>query len=723
MNDTESPHKPDSEEWFMQRMVMADLPVTEMLEALDALNAKGGTTQAEERARALQTELLSRQAVDDALRTLGLRAQWMPPGSGSMNRLRDELADMFREDQERRTRIELAGLEKPMPPAEAVRRLRVLMALQEGTLCMEKSWGFGVVRRLDPVAKKIEIDFESKTGAALSYSYAAEGLNLPGPDHLLSRWHRSRETVETMIRENAAEVVRIAIRSFGPLTSDMLKRQICPRIVAEADWKKFWESARKALRNDPLMVMPAKRTEPMVLHEARERYGREWFAELSQERDLEEILECARMLASENRLASLAVEQKNILANRLAFVVRGADSRHPGLPAEAVLRASEAGLSVAEVGAENALKRWSDESGFIAALHDLPARELEPFMLWMQSKQGPELLGRLQVAIPKLYFSPLQAAMNVLLSKGDESAVAQVYREGMAARRPSLEMLLWLHRNEERAAAWAVASLPEFARFCLMALESDAMGERLKARNQLRDRFDNKDWLRTVMQDMTIEQRGEFMHRVKTSPAWGMIERQAVVGHIIKAFPELESLQKSSAPAAEPLKIKYTSQRSYHARQKQLQKLVRDEIPKNSREINHARSFGDLRENFEYKAAKEQQAVLMRRQAELEQLLHKVQPTDFRSLPPASGAGVGTQVTIARAGGGTEVFNILGEWDRDDALNIISCETKLARALEGHRAGEEVFIPDEHGETSVRIVEVKPLPDPVLAWAGVEPAS
>ena len=54
-------------------------------------------------------------------------------------------------------------------------------------------------------------------------------------------------------------------------------------------------------------------------------------------------------------------------------------------------------------------------------------------------------------------------------------------------------------------------------------------------------------------------------------------------------------------------------------------------IPENSKEIGVARSYGDLRENFEFKAAKEMQAVLMRRKSELETALHNARGTAFES--------------------------------------------------------------------------------------------
>lgn len=705
----------------MQRLLRPEIPVDELLGALDTRVAEGGARQADERAKLLQEELWTRQAIPEALRVLEWRSRLLPVDRAGLARLREETLTLFRDEPARMARAEQAGWDKPIAPAEAARRLRTLMTLESGVLCLERSWGFGVVRGLDDLARKIEIDFESKAGAWLTYAYAAEGLTLLAPDHLYARQHHDPAALVAMTRENPGEVVRIALRSFGPMIPDAIKRKICPKVVPEAGWKSFWDGARKALKKDPRMEMPSRRTVPWVLHPAREKFGPEWFEELSAERDLDDILAMAGELSSQNRLAGLEPDARATLAERLAFVIHGADTRRPGLVAEAVLRADEAGLPEDETGAARAEQGWADDEALLGVLRDLPARELEPYLRWMHGRGGDAFLARIRGLIPRLDITPLTAVMHLLLpGAGDDAQAADIFRLAVHTQRPTVEMLLWLHKNPARLEDWALARPAEFARLCLAALEEDSSGERLKARNQLRDRFERVDWLKSVLSDMTPEQRGEFMLRVKGSSGWPMIERQAVVGHMVKIFPELETwLQASGAAnAVAPAAVRVTSNRTYRQRQRQLHKLSTEAIPANSREIGHARSFGDLRENFEYKAAKEAQTVLMRRQSELEQMLREVQATDFRDV---SGDRVGPGMRVELESDGTrEVYHILGVWDRDEALRIISCESKLAESLAGLRAGDEASVPGDDGARRVRVAAVFPLPPDIIEWAGGE---
>ena len=151
-------------------------------------------------------------------------------------------------------------------------------------------------------------------------------------------------------------------------------------------------------------------------------------------------------------------------------------------------------------------------------------------------------------------------------------------------------------------------------------------------------------------------------------------------------------------------------------------RLVEIELPKSSQDIAVARSYGDLRENFEYHAAKHAQSLLLQRQSEMDQELKQVQGTDFAGAPTEA-VGRGVCVRLAYADGRTAQFSILGEWDRDEALNIISCKSRVALCLEGHKTGETVAIPGEAGDEAVTITAVEPLDAIIREWVGARPAN
>jgi len=130
-----------------------------------------------------------------------------------------------------------------------------------------------------------------------------------------------------------------------------------------------------------------------------------------------------------------------------------------------------------------------------------------------------------------------------------------------------------------------------------------------------------------------------------------------------------------------------------------------------------ARSYGDLSENFEYKAAKDMQRVLMARRAELEDMMSRVRPTDFSEAPKGV-AGIGSTVVLAHADGHEDRFHILGEWDQQPDRHIISSNTRMARALAGKKPGDRVSVPAEDGsEAECLLKAVEPLPPDIVEWA------
>jgi len=220
-----------------------------------------------------------------------------------------------------------------------------------------------------------------------------------------------------------------------------------------------------------------------------------------------------------------------------------------------------------------------------------------------------------------------------------------------------------------------------------------------------------------VLGRMDGRQRENLMSKINVSKGWEAVEQRAVMATMIKLYPELGKVLSSDAEDKGPQgKLgRFTSWRSYNQRVEQLRKLVTDEIPKNSHEIGIARSYGDLRENSEYKAAKEHQNILMRRQEEWENGLREVKGTDFKGFAEDA-AGVGTCVVVKHDQGIIERYNILGEWDGDEELAIISSTSVIAGALIGRKVGDEVVIQTVSGDKKAKIVEVTGLSDAVKKW-------
>jgi transcription elongation GreA/GreB family factor len=288
--------------------------------------------------------------------------------------------------------------------------------------------------------------------------------------------------------------------------------------------------------------------------------------------------------------------------------------------------------------------------------------------------------------------------MRVLLRKGALSA----------------DLISWLGRNLQLTAEKNICRPEVFAQTALSLLQKAlAAGKRKDVGQLLREIFTDKDLLKEIFQPMDDNQRLDFSRRLNSLAGLPESDKIEIAARIIPLFPGLTAA--FSAPPVVIARPKLTSYRSYRARQSQLEKIINEEIPRNSKEIGVARSYGDLKENHEYKAAREMQGLLMRRKVELEQMLSEVRESDFTGFPHEV-AGQGTSVELKTPDGKKEIYHILGELDSDEKLGIISCRSKLAEALNGHCVGERVEIPGENAAIICALEAIRELPPEIKAW-------
>ena len=140
----------------------------------------------------------------------------------------------------------------------------------------------------------------------------------------------------------------------------------------------------------------------------------------------------------------------------------------------------------------------------------------------------------------------------------------------------------------------------------------------------------------------------------------------------------------------------------------ELKRLKSVERPRIIQAIAEARAHGDLSENAEYHAAREQQAFCEGRIKELEHELSHCQIIDVAHLPRTDKVVFGATVALEEAQSGEKlVFQIVGEAEADVRLGQISITSPIARALVGKTEGDEVEVSVPGGTKTYEIVSVR----------------
>ncbi|MEN8253911.1 MAG: GreA/GreB family elongation factor [Verrucomicrobiota bacterium] len=695
-----------NEEWFLGQLEAAEMDAAGLVSVFTEMDKADRGEEADGWAQMLFQKCAEANDIDRAMLVL----EWLATVRKSVEDVKSSVEKLLSRDQNALKMVEPAGFGGRMPEAECFKRLRHLRSLKIGMLCYNSTWGFGIVEHIDYFYRNIEIDFERKGEHEMAFSYAVEALEALAEDHILAIKHSQPAELERLIKEDPAEVVRITLRSYGPMSVTRLQETLEPSIIPDNGWKKFWAAARRELKNDAAVEIPKKRSENMVLHKGVVDYDDEWFSRIVQERDIEGLFERFKEIL-EKKIDASSDAAREALSNRLSFIIKGAPSARPEWKAEGFIYArifdiEPAGLDMAK------LIRDLVAGDLVVTLERLPSRQLQTLLTILIENDKDAVIATLSEVVPVVSHPVLNEVMAALIANGAEEDVRGIMATAVARRTASAPMLLWCQRSPKLVDKWQLISKGDLAFRVQEVLEVNSSGAMLRAQNQLRERFQQEEWLHDVMGSMTGQQRRDFLRRTNEGQGWDALDRKSVIAKVLRKFPELQDIILPPKNATAPKKeIPFTSARSYAERQKQLERIMTVEIPENSKEIEVARSYGDLRENAEFKYAKERQGLLMAQGAQLAEDLEKVKPTDFAGVALDEVAR-GTGVELAYPGGATETFHILGAWDQDEILSIISSETALAKALIGHKVGDKMEIPA--GECELKAI--LPLPDNVKAW-------
>lgn len=600
-----------------------------------------------------------------------------------------------------------------IPLEESFRRLDLLLALTPGTLVIDPAWGLGTVKRLDDFYKRATIDFLGKPNHTMPFTTACEALTRAPHDHLLTLRYNDPDGIARLAAEQQGELVKLALRSLGDMPVTKLEETLTRHnFVKQPNWKPFWEAARKALKNDPLVVIPAKRADPIQLRAEAESYGDEWFDKLAATKDPAKILEAVAELEDTNRIAGLEDTRRGILEDRLAFAVKGTHNTDAALYAR--LAAAVNRLGFLTPPAEQMRAHLWEGHRYIKAAEGLAVRDVAAMTTFLLA-EGGHATARILDALPQMPFNLLNEALTTLKATPE---AAEACRHLLSRPKAPPTLVNWIFRFRKEL-DWQLPPLIELLNHGIVVVEGKLSGESLRMQNSLKQLFEQPKWLGAIFEELDTAPRQLFFERIQASTAWDPTTHRSLLGRMLKLDPSLAERKK--APSAQNQNaVRWTSWHSLAEHEAQYKRLIEVELPKNSQDIAVARSYGDLRENFEYQAAKDYQRQLLQRQSELQLELKQVKGTDFADVP-ADKVGPGTMAVLRMADGTSLTYTILGEWDRDETLNIISCKTRLALCLEGKKAGEPVTIPSVAGEETVQLEAVLPLSDTIRAWIRTPP--
>ena len=602
-----------------------------------------------------------------------------------------------------------------------------LDALKPGTFCLHKSWGFGRVAGWNLLLNQILIDFTGKKAHPMQLEYAAENLTLIPAEHFLARKASDLAATRKLAKDDPVALVRNILEGLdGQATAQQISDWMVPDLFTEAEWKRWWESARKQLKGSGVFSIPAKKTESIQIRAAGISHADELIDAFKQARQpKQQVVALEQIVKSHQHFKEPEKQLQPVIATIENVATRN-QKLHPELAVELLLGRDDLlehfpQLKTTHIGLTLGKLIADEERRLTLILPKLPAAKEKRILQALPTALGDRWSARALQLMLATHGRMVAQIPHVFRDAGQHAELQEMLERSVREHSATSEMLVWLCSERDN---WRELIGPELLAAILSALEREQYVAAGRASKLQRLLMEDRQLFQDMFGNADVGLARDALRRLQLSPLFDELTKRSLLARVVKVFPDLESMiaGAQSREKAAPLVVSWSS---LEKRKAEYEELVKKKIPENTKEISLARSYGDLSENFEYKAAKQMQAVLVRRRSELEQALQNARGTAFEN-PDTSRVSIGTIVTVRDKGSKKqETYTILGAWDGDPDRHIISYQTAIGQALLGHRGGEVVALNSDHGATQCEIVSIEPAPvdKPAEPVSETEPAS
>lgn len=575
-----------------------------------------------------------------------------------------------------------------------------LSEISPGNFCTHKNWGAGKVKSWDLPRGKVVIDFEKQSDQEMALQFAIQKTEPLDPEHFSARKLENIEELRELVDNDPAELVKRTLASHGgSMMLDQLDRELCGSVVPEKSYKKWWDKAKKAMRESHVFSVPSKRTDPIVLRSESASPAEMLIADFTENRDPK-----VKVKALENIRKNISVfnEDQSALTNLIddinAFCAKGR-KLHLSLVLEFLVARDEIiaefdSIELADNDIRLADVLTTEEERLVENLKGRSAATQRSVFQSFPDAFGDAWIEKLLTVFDEVGSRGVTEIAKYLLENGADEQFEDHLRKAISNRSLGPDALIWICREREKSAAEVFSF--ETGNSILNLLDRDHVADGPSRSARLRTLFMNdKTLIADLLTDAEEAEARQFGRKLYNSPVFTDLDRKSLMARVIKACPATQDLV--TGEFEKTVEGVVSSHESIEKRKQDLEQVTKVKIPENTKEIAVARSYGDLRENFEFKAAKQMQAVLMRRKSQLEKELAHVQATDF-SNPDTSQVNIGTVVHLQDDAGNDVTYTVLGAWDSVPDKNIVSYLSDIGITLVGAKPGDRMEVRDMETE-------------------------
>ena len=582
------------------------------------------------------------------------------------------------------------------------RQQSTLEVLEADAWCCHGSWGVGCIRSIDADNNRIVIQFESQTEPkSMDLAFCLQKLQVLPETHVIVEVRKDLEEAGRILKTDPCDWVIRALKGFPDcqatsLALETVLAQALSPLFKPAAFKHWWISIQKALVKEPLVCVPKDKAGIFVLRVEPVSHERELLASLLSAK------QAAQKVAFGIQLCQLPCLED--IREELPLVLEAVS---PLITYPQLTLAQR--LEACWICSDVACTLGTDAEHFKQSARSLvqDARKLPDLAEQIPHVHHERLVRLLMKAYPESWqdvvlsllkrgsSSVIDVCFGCLLKQDMEALLTDTFEKWLREQNFTSSLLIWIirHRSIQPHAALLKPLFGVQLLVCILqAIDADALGAAPGRRIALAEEL-NKDTslVGDLLKDATATTATDLARLLMNNQGLDDLKKRSLLARFIRVFPELKRFAEN--PSGKSDETFWVSRSGLEVARKEYAMLVDEKIPANKAAIAKARELGDLRENSEYKMARQDQTVLLARKSELGKFINRarvISPNEVKT----DKVNVGTKVTLANASGSSIVYTILGAWDSAPEKNIISYQTPLAQSMIGRSVGESVTLPN-----------------------------
>jgi transcription elongation factor GreA len=575
----------------------------------------------------------------------------------------------------------------------------VLESMVPGNYCLHRSWGFGKIVDYNEATDRLIIDFEDgKQGHAMAPAFCVDKLDILKPNDILVRSRTEPDTIQEMIKKQPADLICeiISANENQAMMSSEIERLLA-RVIGPIKYKKWWTATKKLLVKDPRIGVPLKKTDPYIFRDEPVKPEDEILEQFHATKNSKQKIELGEKLyaLSENisvireELPQILEELTDAIANAKSLSM--ADRLHGVWVRNNLARDLHEDVEALEPSSASILDATNDYSELAA---DLPAQYFKRYLDLISRTYPDKWQAMVEDLLRNSSGKFTSECINFMLENDMQDRISYCLDRWLKEQTIKGPLLFWVVKNRASKKYNEIIEPlvnPRLLAAMFYAIDYEALQNASTRRIPLADLLsDDTSLIPDLLADANVETANDLAQTLLLNQGFEDLTKKSLLARFIKQFPTVQSLLAGEAAETSEEEALIVSQDSFNSAKAEYEELISKKIPENKEAIQIAREHGDLKENSEYKMARQDQDILLSRKNELEVDLSRARVTDFTDATTEN-VGIGSIVELKNGSTGkTQKYSILGAWDSDPDNDVLSYKTPLAQALLGKEPGATV---------------------------------